>query len=148
MVVRVVEFAYGGVQNLKYFCLRINMPKGNHWILRICVVASCQKLGIILLIMLSKISKTKNVLLNWYSKKKKKNSDDFWHRKLTLIVKFWHGLTPPHYTNSQNSVCWSFLILYPLLKNSTTLTAITHIHKNSQALTLTTGQSYVIKSPP
>ena len=28
-------------------CLKINIPKGNYWILRIGVVASCQKLGII-----------------------------------------------------------------------------------------------------
>ena len=39
-----------GVQNLKDFCLRINIPKGNYWILRIGVVLSCQKLGIILVI--------------------------------------------------------------------------------------------------
>ena len=58
-----------GVQNLKYFCLRINMSKGNFWILRICVVANCQEFGIILVIMwfqnwhYQNISKTKNVLL-------------------------------------------------------------------------------------
>ena len=33
-----------------------------------------------------------------------KDFNDFWHRKLTLKVKFWHLLTPPHYTNSQNSI--------------------------------------------
>ena len=55
----------------------------------------------------------KNVLHNSYSsmKKKQKDSDDFWRRKLTLKVKFRHFLTPPHYTNSQNSMisfdyCW------------------------------------------
>ena len=50
---------------------------------------------------------TKNVLLNWYSSMKKKIEkyfDNFWHKKLTLKVKFWHFLTPPHYTNSQNSI--------------------------------------------
>ena len=31
-----------GVQNWKYFCLRINLPKGNYWILRIGVVGMCQ----------------------------------------------------------------------------------------------------------
>ena len=37
-------------------------------------------------------------------KKNQKVSDDFLHRKLTLRVKFWHFLTPPHYTNLQNSM--------------------------------------------
>ena len=67
-----------GIQNWKDFRLKINIPKGNDWILRIGVVASCQKLGIILenkvikKLMLSKMSITKNVLLNWYSSMKKK----------------------------------------------------------------------------
>ena len=30
--------------------------------------------------------------------------NDFWHRKLTLKVTFWHFLSPPHYTNLQNSM--------------------------------------------
>ena len=43
-------------------------------------------------------------------KQNEKDSDDFWRGKLK--VKFWHYLTPPHYTNSQNSkisfgyLCW------------------------------------------
>ena len=41
-------------------------------------------------------------ILRW--KKNQKDSDDFWHRKLTLKVKFWYCLTAPHYTNSQNSM--------------------------------------------
>ena len=39
-------------------------------------------------------------MLEW--KKKQKDSDDFWHRKLTLNVKFWYFLTAPHYSNFQN----------------------------------------------
>ena len=52
------------------------------------------------------MSLTKNVHLNWYSSMKKNEKDfhDFWHRKLTLQVKLRHFLTPPHYTNSQNSI--------------------------------------------
>ena len=52
------------------------------------------------------MSITKNVLLNSYSsmKKNQKDSDDFWHRKLTLKVKFWHFLTARHYSNSPNFV--------------------------------------------
>ena len=32
-----------GVQNWKDFCLKINVPKGNYWILRIGVIGRCQK---------------------------------------------------------------------------------------------------------
>ena len=41
------------------------------------------------------ISITKIFLLDWWSKWKKnrKNSDDFWHWKLTLKIRFWHFLT-------------------------------------------------------
>ena len=100
-------------------------------------MASCQKKGIILVTkwfknwFYQKMSITKHVLLNWYSsmKKTEKYSNDFWHRKLNLKVKFWHFLTPPHCTNSQNSIIslsydgsWAknFLILYPPFENSTT----------------------------
>ena len=80
--------------------------------LRIRVMASCQKLGIILVIngfknwFYQKMSITTDVLLNWYSsmKKNQKDSYDFWHRKLTLNVKFWYFLTAPHYSNFQNLV--------------------------------------------
>ena len=81
------------------------------------------------------MSITKNMLLKGYfsMKKNEKDSDHFWHRKFTLKVKFWHFLTPPHYTNSQNSiifpwVCWFlgiFLILYARTWNSITGIAIT-----------------------
>ena len=45
------------------------------------------------------MSITKDVLLNHL-----KDSDDFWRRKLILKVRFLNFLTPPHYTNSQNSM--------------------------------------------
>jgi tricorn protease-like protein len=69
----------------------------------------------------------------FFNEKNEKDSEDFWHRKLTLKVKFWHFLTPPHHNNSQNSIisfryvdslAKIFLILYPRLKNSTTHIAI------------------------
>ena len=53
------------------------------------------------------MSITKNVVLNWYSSMKtkiEKDSDNFWHRKLTLKVKFWHFLIARHYSNSPNLV--------------------------------------------
>ena len=34
-----------GVGNLKEFCLWVNIVKGNYWILRIGVMARCQKIG-------------------------------------------------------------------------------------------------------
>ena len=61
---------------------------------------------------------TKNVLLNSYSsmKKNEKDSYDFWHRKLTLKVKFWHFLTARHHFNSPNLVI-SFDYSWFLAKN-------------------------------
>ena len=49
-------------------------------------------------------------------KKNQKDSDDFWHRKLTLKVKFWYFLTAPHYSNFQNLVI-SFEYSWFLAKN-------------------------------
>ena len=53
-------------------------------------------------------------ILQW--KKNQKDSDDFWHRKLTLKVKFWYFLTAPHYSNFQNLVI-SFEYSGSLAKN-------------------------------
>ena len=44
----------------------------------------------------TKLVKTKNVPLNWYSSTNfffQKDSDDFWHWKLALKIRFWHFLT-------------------------------------------------------
>ena len=49
-------------------------------------------------------------------KKIEKDSDDFWHRKLTLKVKFWHFLTARHYSNSPN-LAISFDYSWFLAKN-------------------------------
>ena len=86
------------------------------------------------------MSITKDLLLNWHSlmkkRKKKKDSDDFLHRKLTLKGKFLHFLTPPYYTNSQNSIFFFgyvnfyakiFLISYPQTWNFITCIAIVEI---------------------
>ena len=80
-----------GVQNWKYFCLKINIPKGNYWILRIGVMGRCQKL------MLSKNVNNKKCAhkLIFFNEKNEKYFDDFWHRKLTLKVKSRHlPITP------------------------------------------------------
>ena len=56
------QFFKRGIQNWKDFCLKINIPIGNDWILRIGKVASCQKLGIILeKKVISKLMLSKNV---------------------------------------------------------------------------------------
>ena len=54
-------------------------------------------------------------ILQW-KKKIQKDSDDCWHRKLTLKVKFWYFLTAPHYSNFQNFVI-SFEYSWFLAKN-------------------------------
>ena len=55
-------------------------------------------------------------LIFFNEKKIQKDSDDFWHRKLTLKVKFWYFLTAPHYSNFQNLVI-SFEYSWFLAKN-------------------------------
>ena len=64
MVVWVVEFSSGGYKIRNIFCLKINIPKGNYLILRIGVVSSCQKLGIIL--ENKGIDDIKKCAPNWY----------------------------------------------------------------------------------
>ena len=78
-----------------------------------------------------KVSITKNVLLDWYSSMKKeieKDSDDIWHRKLTLKVKrlvdFALFDTSPltQFSKFDNFLwlCWllakNLLIFYPMMK--------------------------------
>ena len=98
------------VQNWKDFCLKINTPKGNHWILRIGVMGTCQKLSIIKenevikKLMLTKNVNDKNVLLIFHSSMEKKlrkipkildkknwlwmlNFGPFWHLPITPILK-------------------------------------------------------------
>ena len=67
--------------------------------------------------------------MKFFNEKNEKDSNDFWHSKLNLKVKFWHFLTPAHYINSQNSIVSfgyvDFLakisqILLPHFENSTT----------------------------
>ena len=45
MAIRVAEFSSGGLQNWKYFCLKINIPKGNYWILRIGLMGEVSEIG-------------------------------------------------------------------------------------------------------
>ena len=104
-VIRVVAFSSGVHKIRKIFCLRINIPKGNYWILQIGLLARCQKLGIILenkvikKLMLSKNVNNKKCAPKLVFFNKNQDSDDFWHRKLWLwksdFGTFWHlPITP------------------------------------------------------
>ena len=84
-----------------------------------------QKLGLILESkVVQKLSLEKNVFNKKCSPKLifldefffRKNSVDFWHRKLTLKVQFWHFLRPWHYVNLQNTAI-SFECSWFLSKN-------------------------------
>ena len=72
MAIPVVEFSKDGYTIRKIFAWKSTVVKWNYWILRIGVVASCQKLGIILeKKVIQKLMLSKNVLLNSYSSMKK-----------------------------------------------------------------------------
>ena len=49
-------------------------------------------------LILSKNVNNKKMCFN--EKQIEKDSDDFWHKKMTLKVKFWHFLKPPNFQNS------------------------------------------------
>ena len=89
------------------------------------------------------MSTTKNMSLNWNSSMKKKiekDSDNFWHRKLALKVKFWHffdtsPLTQFSKFNNFLWVCWFlgtiFQILYTPVEKSTTRILYSSVPSNS-----------------
>ena len=113
MAIPVVEFSRGGYKIRKIFWLKINIPIGNQWILRIGVVASCQKLGIILenkvieRLLLSKnvnYKKSAPKFVFFNEKKMRKSPMIFGIENWVLKVKFFHFLTPRPYANSQNSI--------------------------------------------
>ena len=96
MVIRVVELSSGGTK-LKRF-----LPKNRHTQKKFLNFENwCQKLDIILVIKWFK---------NWCYQKmvffyeKKRNIGMIFEVCINLKVKFWHFLTPPHHTNSQNSI--------------------------------------------
>ena len=105
MVVRVVKFSSGGTKLERFF----HKNQHHHRKLsnfRIGLMVRCWKLGIVLVIKgcknwsYRKMSIAKIVLLQW----NEKDSDNFWHRRLTMEVKFRHYFTPSHYSNSWNEI--------------------------------------------
>ena len=112
MAIPVVEYSRKGYKIRKVFGKKSTVLKWNYQILRIGVMASCQKLGISLVIngfknrFYQKMSISTNVLLNWYSSMKKKfrkiptifdienwlwksNFGTFWQLPITPIFKIW-----------------------------------------------------------
>ena len=58
-----------GVQNWKDFCLKINIPKRNYWILRIGVMGRCQKVPKFDIQSQFSMSKIIGIFLNFFSLK-------------------------------------------------------------------------------
>ena len=76
------------------FWPKINILKGNHCILRKRGAPIHQKLGMILENKgVQNLKLEKDIFYKKWSPKLIKNSVDFWRRKLTLKVRFWHFLT-------------------------------------------------------
>ena len=97
--VSVVEFHDRALCIGKVFGQELTVVVWNYQILGLHQVTVHQKLGVILVIKWlknwswQKMLFTKKVCLNWYSLMKfffLKDSDDFWHRKLSLKVQNWH----------------------------------------------------------
>ena len=121
----VMEFLAWWVLKSKVFTQKSTVVKWNCCILWIDIAWGLQKLGLILESkVVQKLSLEKNVFNKKWSPKLIfldeiffwKNSVDFWHRKLTLKVQFWHFLRPWHYVNLQNTAI-SFEYSWFLSKN-------------------------------
>ena len=121
----VMEFLAWWVLKSQVFAQKSTVVKWNCSILWIDIVWGLQKLGLILESkVVQKLSLEKNVFNKKCSPKLIfldeiffwKNSVDFWHRKLTLKVQFWHFLRPWHYVNLQNTAV-SFEYSWFLSKN-------------------------------
>ena len=96
MVIRIVEFSSGGYKIRRIW--RINVPKGDYWILRIGLMANCQKVGIILVtnkkcapkLVFFNEKKMRKILMifdieNWLWNS---NFGTFWHSPLVQFSKF------------------------------------------------------------
>ena len=119
------SFSLDGSLKNKVFAQKSTVVKWNCCILWIDIEWGLQKLGLILESkVVQKLSLEKNVFNKKGSPKLifldeiclLKNSVDFWHRKLTLKVQFWHFLRPWRYVNSQNTAI-SFDYSWFLSKN-------------------------------
>ena len=108
----VMEFLAWWVLKSKIFAQKSTVTKWNRSILWIDMAWGLQKL---VLSLESKVVQKLNLEKNVSSKKLSpklifldefffwKKSVDFWHRKLTLEVQFWHFLRPWRYINLQNT---------------------------------------------
>ena len=108
----IMEFLAWWVLKNQVFAQKSTVVKWNCSILWIDIVWGLQKLGPILE---SKVVQKLSLEKNVFNKKNSpklifldeiffwKYSVDFWHRKLTFKVQFWHFLRPWHYVNLQNT---------------------------------------------
>ena len=124
MVIQDVKFS-SGVQNWKGFCLRISIPKGNYWILRIGVMGKVSKSA---LIWLSKstfnVKNHQNLSQFFFTEEYqfRSNFKSFYYKNDALFLTSRNSIISFGYADSYAKI---FLILYPLLENSTTRIAIT-----------------------
>jgi hypothetical protein len=121
----VMEFLAWWVLKSKVFTQKSSVVKWNCCILWIDIAWGLQKLG---LIWESKVVQKLSLQKNAFNKKGSpklifldeiffwKNSVDFWHRKLTLKVQFWHSLRPWRYVNLESTAI-SFEYSWFLSKN-------------------------------
>ena len=106
-----MEFLAWWVLKSKVFAQKSTVVKWNCFILWIDIVWGLQNLGLNLESkVVQKLSLEKNVFNKKCSPKLiflnefffRRNSVDFWHKKLALKVQFWHFLRPWRYVNLQN----------------------------------------------
>ena len=150
MAIPVVEFSREGYKIRKDFSLKININKGNHWLLRIGVVTSCQKLSIILenkvnwKLMLSKISITKKCAPKsiFFNEKKIRNIAMIFDIENWLWKSNFGFLTLTHYKNSQNLIV-SFGCITFLAKNLSNFVSLPWKLHNRYYHTLTASLSKV-----
>jgi hypothetical protein len=120
-----MEFLASWVLKSKVFTHKSTVVKWNCCILWIDIAWGLQKLSLILeRKVVQKLSLEKNVFYKKWSPKLIfldeiffwEISVNFWHRKLTLKVQFWHFLRPWRYVNLQNAII-SFEYSWFLSKN-------------------------------
>ena len=116
-----------GVQNWKYVCLKINIPKGSYWILRIGVMEKCQKVPEFDFQSQFSMSKIIGFFLNFFTLKNTNIGAHFcyWHFLITSISKSLHFLkrcpifdtSPLHQFSKFNNFLWVYWFLGKNLSN-------------------------------
>ena len=113
-----------GIQNCKYFCLKINIPKGNYWILRIGVGGRCQKVPKFDFQSQFSMSKIIRSFLNFFFFEEYQFRSSFFvidifRKKITLLLK-WCPIfdsSPLHQFSKFKNFRWVCLFLGKNLSN-------------------------------